>query len=575
MTTIHRLPDDLVNKIAAGEVVERPASVAKELIENALDAGASRIIIEIVKGGRDRIRVTDDGCGMEKEDLFLALERHATSKIATAEDLTCIHTLGFRGEALPSIAAVSRFTCSSAPRHGEGFSVQVNGGILHTSGPVSLPRGTEVTVDDLFFNLPARRKFLKSEEREGAAVKELVQRFAMVNPQVGFSFITDGKNAFSLSPVREAAERIAIIWKAPRNEIATVMVQRGEIVGTLFLASPYRTFSGPSVITVNGRIVSDRRINAVILRLLRETVGGEHRANHLLSLTLPDDTIDVNVHPAKSEVRFRNEATVLACVEELFLNGITSLRGEPTPPPADLPFGERKAFYPSPSASPGKISERSASYPLFPSQHRDETVLPANGFAASVSLSGHRVVGTLFGAYVAVERGNDLYLIDQHAAHERIIYTHLRRTMEHKSGLTQLAVVPLTVRVSPEEMAIFRERNAIFSSLGFIVETLDEETLVIRGVPALTLDVDWTMLIKGMLADIIEQGFTSAWNEKFLSLVAQRACKSAVRAERPLEAEEIAHLLRDIDASETLTCPHGRPFFFVIRKEELDRKVGR
>jgi len=577
MTTVRRLPDDLVNKIAAGEVVERPASVVKELIENALDAGASRIVIETMKGGKDRIRVSDDGCGMEKEDLFMALERHATSKIASAEDLARIHTLGFRGEAIPSIAAVSRFTCSSAPRHGEGYSVQVHGGILRSSAPISLPRGTEVVVEDLFFNLPARRKFLKSDEREGAAVKELVQRFAMVNPQVGFSFTAEGKSAFSLSPARETLERAAAIWKAPRAEIVANTVRREGVEGSLLLASPYRTFTGPSVITVNGRIVSDRRINAVILRVLRETLGGENRANHLLMLTLPDDALDVNVHPAKSEVRFRTEAVVLACVEELFLTALTVLRHEANsrePFPA-APERDETPRYPAPAAAAGRVADRQASYPLFPSAKSDEPSPPADGFDASVTLTGHRMIGTLFGAYVAVERGETLYLVDQHAAHERIVYTRLRQAMERKSGLTQMAIVPLTVRLSSAEMAVFRERGSIFSSLGFVLDELDEETLVIRGVPALPLETDWPALVKGMIADILEQGFSTAWDEKFLSLVATRACKSAVRAERPLEPGEIARLIADIDASEMLTCPHGRPFFVVIRKEELDRKVGR
>ncbi len=578
MTTIRRLPDDLVNKIAAGEVVERPASVVKELVENALDAGATRIVVETRRGGRDLIRVSDDASGMEKEDLFMALERHATSKIASAEDLAHIRTLGFRGEALPSIAAVSRFTCSSAPRHGDGFSVQALGGMLQASAPVSRPRGTEVAVEDLFFNLPARRKFLKSAEREGAAIKELIQRFAMTHPTVSFTLESDNRTLLSFPPARDRSERAAAVWKASPSDIATAEAQRDEVHGTLLLASPYRTFTGPSVIMVNGRMVSDRRIMAVILRLFRETLGGERRANHLLSLTLPDEMLDVNVHPAKSEVRFRNEPVVIACAEELFLKAISSLRHEPTPslsPSTATGTRAEKTFYPPPAALGGKIADRCDGYSFTPASSEETPQQAADGFPATVALRGYRVLGTLFNTYIAVEREKSLYLIDQHAAHERIVYTRLRQTMERKSGLTQMTILPLAVNLSAEEMALFREKDSLFSSLGFVIAALDDETVVIRGVPALPIETDWTVLVKGMIADIREQGFTSAWDEKFLSLVATRACKSAVRAERPLDPAEIARLIADIDASETLTCPHGRPFFVVINQEDLDRTVGR
>jgi len=578
MARIHRLPEQLVNQIAAGEVIERPASVVKELVENALDAGSSRITVEIVKGGRDRIRVVDDGCGMEKEDLFMAFERHATSKIRTSDDLARIRTLGFRGEALPSIAAVSRLICSSAPHHGEGFSIQITGGTIQESKPVSRPQGTEAIVEDLFFNLPARRKFLKSDEREGAAIRELIQRFAMIHPSIAFFLSIDAHQTFSFPPSHDRKERVCTVWKAFPDDIAVVECARDIVRGHLILASPYRTYTGPSAVVVNSRLISDRRISAVILRLFRETLGGERRTPYLLSLTLPHEMIDVNVHPAKSEVRFRNEAVVFACVEELFLRAITTIRRQTEekeePKGATATELSSPLIYPLPQERPPRISERAAPYkaasPLPP---RDST--PPEGFPATISLKGFRVVGTLFDTYIIVERGDTVYFIDQHASHERIIYTNLRRAMEHRSGLTQLTILPSAIRLSATEMALFKERKDLFSTLGFILEQLDEETLILRGVPALSIEADWPLLIKTILADISEQGFSTAWDEKFLSLVAMRACKSAVRAHQPLTHEEIVRLISEIDASEVLTCPHGRPFFIALRKGDFDRKVGR
>lgn len=581
MSTIKLLPEQLINQIAAGEVVERPASVVKELVENSIDAGATRIVIEATKGGRELIRVADDGRGMGREDLFMALERHATSKLSDAAGLSHIATMGFRGEALPSIASVCQFTLSSALTHGEGFKIRAKGGTIVENAPVSRPKGTEVTVGQIFFNLPARRKFLRSEEREFAYIKELVQRFAMVHPAVAFELIHDGRTLFNLAPAGSPLDRALSLWKAPRDGVAAVDIDAAGMRGELILGSPYRTFSAPSTVAVNGRIVSDRRVNAVIFRILREATGGDHRATYLLSITLPFDELDVNVHPAKTEVRFRNEPALHALVESLLLKGLSAVRGgtEPLPLPPFRPASSVPNSYPfAGGGTAGRVHEKPLQYAMF--QPSAPATLPAEtpteeGFSPAVRFTGYRVIGTLFGAYVAVEMDDALYLIDQHASHERIVYTRLRTAMEHKSGLTQMTVLPEPVHLSPAEMALWRERQGIFAELGFIIDELDESSLVIRGVPALAVEPSWPSLVREMLAGILESGFTSAWDEKFLSFVALRACKTAVRAERALSPEEIEQLLADINASETLTCPHGRPFFFVIRKAELDRKVGR
>ncbi|HNT27679.1 MAG TPA: DNA mismatch repair endonuclease MutL [bacterium] len=574
MGIVKRLPEQLIDQIAAGEVIERPASVVKELVENALDAGATDIIVEVARGGREMIRVADDGSGMGQEDLFMALERHATSKLSDAQGLSRIATMGFRGEALPSIASVSVFSLASALAHGDGFRVAARGGVMTESGPVSRPKGTEATVGRLFFNLPARRKFLKSEEREFAHIKELIQRLAVTHPSIAFRLIHNERTALSFAAATSVADRAAEVWKAGRDETTLVEETAGHTAGTLLLGSPYRSFAAPATVTVNRRIVSDRRVNAVIYRVIRESVGGDHRPVYALSISLPPEEVDVNVHPAKSEVRFRDESAVFALIEALFRKGLAALRtGERSPelfPGA--PTSPAHAALPriAPSARPTGTELFSPPLPL--TGVADTT--PAS-FSPAIRITGYRVLGTLFDTYIAVEMGDALYLIDQHASHERIVYTRLREAMEKKSGLTQLTLLAEPVHLSPVEMAVWREHREMFADIGLTLEELDDETLVIRGVPALSLDPSWPSLVQDLLADIREQGFSSAWDEKFLSIAADRACKRAVRAGRSLAPEEIERLIADINASEVLTCPHGRPFFFVVSKRDIERGIGR
>ncbi|HSA32687.1 MAG TPA: DNA mismatch repair endonuclease MutL, partial [bacterium] len=540
MGIVKRLPEQLIDQIAAGEVIERPASVVKELVENALDAGATDIVIEVARGGREMIRVADNGSGMGQEDLFMALERHATSKLADAQGLSRIATMGFRGEALPSIASVSVFSLASALAHGDGFRVAARGGVMTESGPVSRPKGTEATVARLFFNLPARRKFLKSEEREFAHIKELIQRLAVTYPSVAFRLTHNERAALSFAAATSAADRAAEVWKAGRDETTLVEETAGHTAGTLLLGSPYRSFAAPATVTVNRRIVSDRRVNAVIYRVIRESVGGDHRPVYALSMTLPPEEVDVNVHPAKSEVRFRDESAVFSLIEALFRKGLAALRAGERPSELfpSAPTSPSHAALPhiAPSARPTGTELFSPPLPL-----TGADAAPAS-FSPAIRMANYRVIGTLFDTYIAVEMGDALYLIDQHASHERIVYTRLREAMEKKSGLTQLTLLAEPVHLSPVEIAIWREHRGIFADIGLTLEELDDETLVIRGVPALSLDPSWPSLVQDLLADIREQGFSSAWDEKFLSIAAGRACKRAVRAGRTLAPEEIERL---------------------------------
>ena len=576
MGIVKRLPEQLIDQIAAGEVIERPASVVKELVENALDAGATDIVVEASRGGRELIRIADNGSGMGQDDLFMALERHATSKLADAQGLSRIATMGFRGEALPSIASVSVFSLASALAHGDGFRVAVRGGVMAESGPISRPKGTEATVGRLFFNLPARRKFLRSEEREFAHIKELIQRLAVTYPSVAFKLIHNDRTALSFAAAASAADRAMEVWKAERDETALVEEMAGHNAGTLLLGSPYRSFAAPATVTVNRRIVSDRRINAVIYRVIRGSIGGDHRPVYALSISVPPEEVDVNVHPAKSEVRFRDESAVFALIEALFSKGLAALRaGEQRPHELFSPAPGMTA--PAPSRPHAAPAGRPVNDELFspPTPLTVATDSAPASFSPTIRMANYRVLGTLFDTYIAVEMGDALYLIDQHASHERIVYTRLREAMEKKSGLTQLTLLAEPVHLSPVEMAVWREHRAILADIGFTLDELDDETLVIRGVPALSLDPSWPALVQDLIADIRDQGFSSAWDEKFLSIAAGRACKRAVRAGRTLAPEEIARLIADINAAEVLTCPHGRPFFFVVAKRDIERGIGR
>jgi len=610
MGKIRFLPDILVNQIAAGEVVERPLSVLKELIENSIDAGSSEIIIELEKGGKEKIVIKDNGIGMEEEDIYMSLERHATSKIKNGKDLLSVKTMGFRGEAIPSIASVSHFSLASATSHGEGNKISVKGGKIVDMKPDSIPKGTEISVHRLFYNVPVRRKFLKSDEKEFALCREIIQKFAMLHPEIGFSLFHNERKIF-IYPLRDSSfDRMLAIWKADKSDVREIESEHESTKIKLFLGMPIRTFSGSTLYSVNGRIVSDRKINAVIYKVTREMVGTTHRLTMALLIDIPHENVDVNVHPSKLEIRFRDERQVLMLVEESVRKGIASFRersdlgsvvsdfnrdfkgnssfqgGDHYQKSTPYERGNSSLSSGTPSYSTNSAAEnKSFSY-------SDETVqqttlkgMPHRGddgaeiqneqFNFDTRFKNYRVVGTVFSLYIVVEMGEKLYFIDQHASHERITYRRLLSLMEHKSGLSQMRIQAEIVKMSPLDMVTFTENAELFNDIGFVAEKFDEESVVIRGVPALNLETDWSLLMKDIIGELKEYSVSTAWEEKFLSFVATKACHSSIRYHDALKPEEIDALIEDINSSESLTCPHGRPFFHVIEKKEIEKRVLR
>ena len=583
MGKIVLLPEQLVNQIAAGEVVERPLSVVKEVIENSIDAGATQITIELQKGGKSFIRVRDDGCGMEEDDIFLALERHATSKMVDLTDLKSIKTLGFRGEALPSIASVSRMRIASATTHGEGYFVEYAEGKLRSNGAIAMAKGTEITISNLFFNIPVRRKFLKSDDRELALIREMLQKMSVQYPHISFSLTHNDRKLFSYQKQNSKEERLLSIWNVSSDAIATISDdENGEQI-TVSVGTPFATFSGPSIVAVNGRIINDRRINGVVYRTFRETVGGAFSAPFALFLQLHSTYVDVNVHPSKLEVRFVEEKKLFVRIEQLLKSALNSFRessddgGTHGQPQGGAPteYGKTtESVGVGPRAYPNQYGKTMDSK----SYIREQTPLWNNekeGEDFKTIFKDYAVHGTVFGLYIVVEMENTLYLIDQHASHERITFNKMKELVQRKSGLSQMFVTPTVLQLSPEEMVLLSENREVFDNLGFILEPFDEKTALLRGVPALGMEVEWTQLIKEMFGELKRDGDISAFNEEFLGFVATRACHASVRNNDTLNEGQIEALLKDINTSTALTCPHGRPFFFKITKDEIEKQVKR
>ena len=328
MGIIKLLPDNLINQIAAGEVVERPLSVVKELVENSIDAKSTEIYVELQHGGKKSIVIKDNGIGMNEEDLFLCVERHATSKLHEKSALSSIKTMGFRGEALAAISSVSKFTISSAKENGNGFKLQLESGKIIDESPVAIKKGTVIEVKDLFFNIPVRKKFLKSDEREFTLIRELIQKFAIINFDKTFILIHNNKKIISYTYEKFLVNRLIQIWKASKNDIATTKIKINSLELEIIVGSPFKNFSGTSSIYVNNRIISDRKINAIIYKSFRDIIGGEQRGSYFINIKIPFDEVDVNVHPSKLEIRFKNQYDVLKLIEKTFKETILKLRAK-------------------------------------------------------------------------------------------------------------------------------------------------------------------------------------------------------------------------------------------------------
>lgn len=588
--SIHLLPENLCNQIAAGEVVERPASVVKELVENSLDAHATQITIEIEGGGGRLIRVSDDGDGMGKDDVFLCLERHATSKIASSADLFRLQTLGFRGEALPSIAAVSRLTVRSqtatAP---EGWELYVEGGTVKKAGAIGLPAGTTIEVRDLFFNTPARRKFLRKEETEFGHIAELVTRLALCSPEVQFQLVHNQRTILNAPRQHRLDERIATLLGRPLLA-DLVKVDRAdpvaglELQGLISHPNLHRSSSAAIYTYINGRYVRDRVVQHAILDGLRHLFPRGRYPVAVLFLSIPGAAVDVNVHPTKHEVRFSQQALVhdfiAAAVKEALRPGIESLGHQQ--PAVDRNHGNSESYRDTvtlPVAVP--VSEFVAPMVADLLQVSEPVVawappVVATPFAGSY-FSSLRVIGQFRASYIVAEDEDHLLLIDQHAAHERIGFERLRREFHDGAVARQGLLFPLIMEFDFKETALLTEYLQPLQRLGFELEPFGPRTFALKAVPQLLAGRDnFSRLLHDLASDLGELGVSRRIEDALDSFLLLISCHGMVRARQKLTPAEMTALLNDLDGIDfNAHCPHGRPVYSRLSDAEIARLFRR
>ncbi len=571
---IRRLDNTLVDQIAAGEVIERPASVAKELLENALDAGARQLTIDVERGGIRMLRVRDDGYGIPAAELPLALARHATSKIATLADLERIGTLGFRGEALPSIASVSRLTVTSRPADArQAASIESVEGRLGKPKPAAHPPGTTVEVRDLFHRVPARRKFLRAETTEFQHVLRTVIRIALSRFDVAFTLTHNRREQFTLPPAGSRLEREARVARLvgadfiANSRHVTHALSGMALEGWIGLPSQSRAQPDRQFLFVNGRMVRDRLLaSAARLGYRDVSHGGRHPA-WLLYLTVDPLQVDVNAHPQKLEVRFRDGRAVHDFLFRSVERALAAAGQEAGAPPPVAPgalFGDPTAGLRH--ALP--LGEPWAPYAL--------PAGTANGDARSAPPSGDtplgQAVAQLHGIYIVTQTADGMALVDMHAAHERVIYERLKSALDAGGGARQPLLVPAVVAASEADAALAALHLEELAAAGLVVDRIGPGTLAIREVPAVLAGQDVAAVLRDALADLGQHGATHRIAERQNELLANIACRSAVRAHRLLSVPEMNALLRDMERTERSGhCSHGRPTWTRVSLAELDR----
>jgi len=594
---IQVLPDDLVNRIAAGEVVERPASVVKELVENSLDAGATRIEVDLTNGGRSLIRVTDDGCGMDPDDALLALERHATSKIHSAAELDHIATLGFRGEALPSIAAVSRFelVTSADPAEG-GVRVTVDGGRILGADAAARARGTTVEVRDLFFNVPARRKFLRAPETELRHAQEGLWGAALARPDVSFT-LRHGNRVLIDAPIApDFSRRLTDLWPKTDRVFRFHATGGGEVEGLL---APGGGKGRPMLIfLVNGRVVRDRLLVGAVMRVLRAAGSGFGGARVVLDLRLPRNEVDVNVHPAKSEVRFARSGSVFALVERAVREGVAASQGRVAI--GKLEEGEAwGGVAEPPSGGYGElIRQRHAAggSPLFEhpaygggletvADDRSRPTISAAGDAVrSGAKSGPadtpfgRLIGQYRDSFLLLEDEHGLAIVDQHVAHERVLYDRILRRLAGEETPSQGLLTPRLIEVGEARAAAFESVAELLRRVGIEAEIFGHGTIRLLSVPPELEVEEVDRVVEEILdrATAIDGVPERAADELEEEIAASLSCRAAIKINHPLSIDEQRALLADLVATDNpYRCPHGRPIILRLSQQEMERRLGR
>ncbi|MFN0314315.1 MAG: DNA mismatch repair endonuclease MutL [Burkholderiales bacterium] len=582
MTThaqIRPLPDLLINQIAAGEVVDRPASALKELLENSIDAAATSIEVELAGGGVRLIRVSDDGQGIEREDLPLALARHATSKIATLEDLEHVGSLGFRGEALASIAAISDLTLGSRrAQASHAWQVDAANGILGELVPAALNAGTRVEARDLYHNTPARRKFLRSEATEFAHCDEAFKRIALSHHRIGFRLQHNGRLQRRL-PAHSLQERIEAILGAEFCRACLAVdedIPGLRLEGAIGSPAASRGDRDHQYLFVNGRFVRDRVIAHAVKEAYRDVLHHERHPSYVLFLNVDPGKVDVNVHPSKSEVRFRESQAIHQFVTRVLARALAKTKAGTSAPAATHQVSE---FIPP--AYFDRVSAMPAAQPSL----GFGTATNASGFyeklfaqpTGAVLESGSEeplgfAIGQLRGVYVLAQNSQGVVIVDMHAAHERIVYEKLKSAVDQRAMPTQQLLIPVTFMSTPAEHSVVEEHAELLRELGFETAVLGPNSLAVRSVPALLSAADPVELARAVLRDIAEFGATQVLHAQRDQLLATMACHGAVRANRTLTLQEMNALLREMEQTERSgQCNHGRPTWTQISMTELDR----
>jgi DNA mismatch repair protein MutL len=585
MGKIHRLPDDLANQIAAGEVVERPASVIKELVENSLDAGARRIVITVEYGGKKLIRVEDDGEGMAPEDARLAIERHATSKIRRSDDLAQIATLGFRGEALPSIASVSHFILRSRARGTQsGTEVRVNGGTIASVMEAGMPEGTAIEVADVFYNLPARRKFLKSDGAESAQVSRIVTQLALCYPEVGFTLTSAGRKLLQVPPVATLRDRLYQLY-GDRSDLVDVRRASGDVrlVGYIAALAEQGPTRGPQNVFINRRIVRDRTIAHAIIDAYSVASIKERSPEVHLFIEMPPDTVDVNVHPTKAEVRFRDQSFI----HELVRRALGDALGSGPAPELQLsaPFASelRPVTLPLPHAYSAVFPSRwtvGASAPtteaaIAPSS--ESGVAPAiEGSVAPTGIKPLMPLGQFRDTFIIAVDEDGIAIIDQHVAHERVLFERITERLTSGRLESQRLLEPMLVEMSAAGRQALVAHAAALERLGFEVEEFGGDSLRVSAFPALLTREHCEVAVRALAEDLEGLDRGSKVEDALKRIAATMACHAAVKANDSLTMEKMAHILEELRRTAYSTiCPHGRPVMLRLTRREVEKNFQR
>ncbi|BAI96626.1 DNA mismatch repair protein MutL [Sphingobium sp. TA15] len=588
--SIRRLPEHLVNRIAAGEVVERPASALKEIVENAVDAGSRRIAIRISNGGLDRIEVSDDGCGMDSSEIALALERHATSKLPD-DAIENVATLGFRGEALPSIASVARLSIDSRPAGSDGWNRTVDNGVTVSEGPAALPPGTRVIVEQLFGKVPARRKFLRSAKAEYAACLDVVRRLAMAHPAIAFSMEHDGRRVLGVQAGEAREDRVAALTDRALadNHVIVALEREGvRLSGVASLPTYHRGVGDHQFLFVNGRPVRDRLLVGAVRGAYADMLARDRHPVVALFLDVPPLEVDVNVHPAKTEVRFRDPALIrgmivsglrraleaegFRAVQHADPAGLSAWRSEPVSP---TPIGAMPIFEAAGAPVPThSMADRRPAFLTPPPQARAEPAAAPAPEGTSFPLGVAR--GQVARTYIVAEAEDGLVIVDQHAAHERLTLERMRRAMEGQGIAAQALLLPEVVELDEPACDRLEARIAELKDFGLELERFGPAAMLVRATPAMLGQGDVQGLVSDLADDLAAYDSALSLKERLDLVAATMACHGSVRAGRILSVAEMNALLREMEITpRSGQCNHGRPTWVKLGHGDIEKLFGR